>query len=67
MKSMTKTELARAAGVNRTTLQRWLQDPVIKEQLAAFNLKKNQKKLPPCAVQVICDHYVISSEATIND
>ena len=60
MKAMTKTELARAAGVSRPTLYRWLQAPAIKEQLAQLNLKKKQRKLPPCAVKIICDYYVIT-------
>lgn len=58
MKAMTKSQLAKAAGVNRTTLYRWLKNPAIKRQLAEFNLKTKQK-LPPKAVQIICEHYAI--------
>ncbi len=64
---MTKSELARAAGVSYATFARWLRDPEIKAKLAPFNLKKQQHILPSGAVEIICEHYVISSEPTIND
>ena len=56
---MTKSELARAAGVNYTTFWRWLQRPAIRQLLAPFHLTKNQKIIPPGAVEIICKHYVI--------
>lgn len=56
---MTKSELAKAAGVSQETLRRWLLDPFIAQQLAPMKLKKQQKKLPPRAVQIIVDHYAI--------
>ena len=59
MKSMTKSELAKAAGVCTDTLRNWLKDPYIQQQLAPMNLKKQQKKLPPRAVKIITDHYAI--------
>ncbi len=59
MKAMTKTELARAAGVSMRTLRRWLADPYIKSQLASLKLKKQQILLPPAAVQIITEHYAI--------
>ena len=59
MKSMTKSQLARAAGVSRWTLRRWLADPYIREQLAPFQLTEKQQLLPPGAVQIIIEHYAI--------
>ena len=56
---MTKSELAKAAGVSAETLRRWLKDEFIAKQLAPLKLKKQQKKLPPRAVQIICEHFVI--------
>ena len=59
MKAMTKSELAKAAGVCSDTLRNWLKDPYIRQQLAPLKLKKQQKKLPPRAVQIIVEHFVI--------
>ena len=59
MRAMTKSELAKAAGVSTETLRRWLKEEFIAEQLAPLKLKKQQKKLPPRAVQIITEHYVI--------
>jgi len=59
MKAMTKSQLAKKAGVNYVTFWRWMQAPYIKEQLKKFNLTKKQHILPPGAVQIIADHYVI--------
>ena len=59
MKTMSKAELAKAAGVSGRTLRRWLKEPYIAHQLEPFRLKKQQKKLPPRAVQIICEQYVI--------
>ena len=59
MRAMTKSELAQAAGVCSDTLRNWLKDPYIRQQLAPMKLKKQQKKLPPRAVQIIIDHYAI--------
>ena len=56
---MTKKQLARKAGVSIRTLRRWLADPYIQAQMAAMQLKKQQIKLPPRAVQIIIDHYAI--------
>ena len=56
---MTKSELAKAAGVSYRTFYEWLRDPYIRTQLAPFKLKKNQHILPPGAVKIICEHYVI--------
>ena len=59
MRAMTKSELAQAAGVSRWTLRRWLQEPYMQSQLAAFHLKPRQRKLPGRLVKIICEHYVI--------
>ena len=59
---MTKSQIARAAGVSRWTLTRWLKDPYIQAELAQFNLKKQQQKLPGRVVKIICTHYVIDVE-----
>lgn len=59
MKAMTKSALARAAGVSMRTFRRWLNEPYIVQQLAPLKLKKKQQKLPPSAVQIITEHYAI--------
>ena len=59
MKSMTKSQLARKAGVSRWTLRRWLRDPYIRQQLAPYHLTEKQQLLPPGAVQIITTHYAI--------
>ena len=59
MRAMTKSQLARAAGVHYTTFWRWLQHPAIRAKLAPYHLPKHQHILPPAVVQIICDHYVI--------
>ena len=59
MKSMTKSQLARAAGVSRSTFWRWLKDPYIQQQIEAFQWSDKQKKLPGKLVKIICEHYVI--------
>ena len=59
MKAMTKKQLAKAAGVTVRTLNRWLKDPFMREQMRPFHLKKQQRILPPAAVKIICEHYVI--------
>ena len=58
-KSRTKAELARAAGVSGRTLRRWLLHPRMQEKLAPLQLKRQQQILPPEAVKIICEHYVI--------
>ena len=59
MKAMTKSQLARAAGVSRWTFRRWLKEPYMKEQMARFHLSRKQQKLPGKLVKIICEHYVI--------
>ena len=59
MRAMTKSQLAKAAGVSRKTLMKWLQDPFIKGQMALYQLSPHQKKLPGSLIKIICEHYVI--------
>jgi transposase-like protein len=59
MRAMTKSQLARKAGVCEQTLRVWLRDPYIRQQLAPLKLKKQQIILPPRAVQIIAEHYAI--------
>ena len=59
MRAMTKSELAQAAGVSYATFARWMQDPHLQAKLASFKLKHQQHILPPGAVKIICEHYVI--------
>ena len=59
MKAMTKAQLARKAGVSSSTFKRWLKNPYIQAQLAPYKLTKKQQLLPPGAVQIIVNHYVI--------
>ena len=56
---MYKSELAKAAGVNRTTLWRWLKNPLIQRRLTGIRLTGKQQKLPGKAVKIICEHYAI--------
>ena len=58
MKAMTKSQLAKAAGVSRWTLSRWLKEPYMLEQMAKYPLSKKYK-LPGQLVKIICEHYVI--------
>ena len=59
MRAMTKSQLAKKAGVSKRTFRRWLADPYIRRQLKFMNLKQQQSVLPPSAVQIIADHYAI--------
>ena len=59
MRAMSKSQLAKKAGVSYATFWRWLQDPLIKERLAPYHLTKNQHILPPGAVEIITNHYAI--------
>lgn len=56
---MYKSELAKAAGVSYSTFNRWLHTPQMRKELASLQLSKQQKLLPPKAVEKICKHYVI--------
>jgi len=57
MKSMTKYELAQAAGVSAATFRRWLQTDT--EFLTANGIKPRTKVLPPKVVKYLCEKYCI--------
>ncbi len=59
MKRISKSELAKAAGVSARTFRRWLATPYMRERLKPFGLKKQQHILPPEVVEIIVNHYVI--------
>ena len=59
MSSMTKSELAQAAGVSRKTLMRWLKKPQMQQVLAAYHLTPKQHKLPGKLIKILCEQYVI--------
>ena len=57
MKSYTKSELARAAGVSGDTFRRWLKTD--REFLRAKNVQPKTKDLPPVVVKYLCEKYCI--------
>ncbi len=57
MKSHTKIELARAAGVSKDTFRRWLMTD--RAFLEANNILPSTKLFPPKVVQYLCDKYCI--------
>ena len=57
MKSYTKSELARAAGVSGDTFRRWLKTD--REFLRANNVQPKTKYLPPVVVKYLCEKYCI--------
>jgi len=59
IRAMTKRQLAKRAGVSQKTLMRWLKQPQMQQQLAPYHLKPKQHLLPPGAVKIIAEHYVI--------
>ena len=59
MRSLTKKELVKAAGVSARTFRRWLATPYMQKRLKPFGLKKQQHILPPEVVEIITEHYVI--------
>ena len=59
MRKISKSELAKAAGVSERTFRRWLAEPYMRRRLRPFHLKKQQINLPPEVVKIICEHYVI--------
>ena len=56
-KSMSQSELAFHAGVNRRTLYRWLKKH--KRKLLALGVVPYAKTLPPAAVRYICETFCI--------
>ena len=57
MKSYTKSELARAAGVSGDTFRRWLKTD--EAFLRANNVQPKTKDLPPVVVKYLCEKYCI--------
>ena len=57
MKSMSKAQLAEAAGVNMRTFQRWLSRH--KDELSVLGVSSRDKLLPPVAVKYIAEQYGI--------
>ena len=53
MKSMTKAQLADAAGVSMKTLQRWLSRH--SDELAMLGVRPRDKVLPPVAVRYVAE------------
>ena len=51
MKSMSKAQLAEAAGVNMRTFQRWLSRH--KDELVVLGVRPRDKLLPPVAVRAV--------------
>ncbi len=56
-KAMLKSELAREAGVNRSTLRRWLKTD--EEVLQQMGVSKTTHLLPPQAVKYLREKYAI--------
>ena len=57
MKSMSKAQLADAAGVSMKTLQRWLSRH--SDELAILGVRPRDKVLPPVAVRYVAEQYGI--------
>ena len=57
MKSYTKIELARAAGVSGETFRRWLKTD--EAFLRAYHVTPKTKCLPPVVVKYLCEKYCI--------
>ena len=57
MKSMSKAQLADAAGVSVKTLQRWLSRH--SDELAMLGVRPRDKGLPPVAVRYVAEQYGI--------
>ena len=57
MKSYSKIELARAAGVSGETFRRWLRTDAA--YLRAIQITPKTKLLPPLVVKYLCEKYDI--------
>lgn len=60
MKSYSKSELARAAGVSSSTFQRWIRKQ--SEQFSQWGITPRTQILPPVAVRWICHQYGIDED-----
>ena len=57
MKSMSKSELALAAGISLSTLARWMKP--YRQELEALGLRPGMRVLPPRVVKYLSDLYCI--------
>ena len=57
MKSMSKSELALAAGISLSTLARWMKP--YRHELEALGLRPGMRVLPPRVVKYLSDLYCI--------
>ena len=57
MRSYTKSELSRAAGVSPETFRRWLRSD--RAFLAANGIRSTTKLFPPKVVKYLCEKYCI--------
>ena len=57
MRSYTKSELSRAAGVSAETFRRWLRSD--RAFLAANGIRSTTKLFPPKVVKYLCEKYCI--------
>ena len=57
MKSMSKSELAQAAGISLSTLARWMKP--YRQELEALGLRPGMRVLPPRVVKYLSDLYCI--------
>lgn len=61
MKSMLKSELARAAGVSSRTFSRWIAQH--QSELSALGVLPTAHLVPPLAVRYICEQYGIEVDS----
>jgi len=57
--AMTKSELARAAGVSPRTLARWLKTEEMQQLMKQYHIRPSRRKLPPVVAHKICEHFCI--------
>jgi len=57
MKSMSKSELALAAGISLSTLARWMKP--YRHELEVLGMKPRMRVLPPRVVIFLVDHFCI--------
>ena len=57
MKSMSKSELALAAGISLSTLARWMKP--YRQELEALGMRPGMRVLPPRVVKYLSDLYCI--------
>ena len=59
-KSLTRKELAEAAGVSVRVLNEWINDYM--DELKKLGYKKRKKYFTPAQVHAFCEHYCIDLE-----